>query len=91
MIKIDQNNNISTLSPKFSLRYNPTNMKNHSSKSRSISVDNIFSLNRLGIDDSFESGRSLTLGIDYKKIMVKVLLMRQVMKKNLLNLNWQQF
>ena len=67
MIKIDQNNNISTLSPKFSLRYNPTNMKNHSSKSRSISVDNIFSLNRLGIDDSFESGRSLTLGIDYKK------------------------
>ena len=70
MIKIDQNNSISTLSPKFSLRHNPTNMKNHSSKSRSISVDNIFSLNRLGIDD-LESGRSLTLGIDYKKLWRK--------------------
>ena len=28
---------------------------------------NIFSNNRLGLTDSFESGRSLTLGLDYKK------------------------
>ena len=30
-------------------------------------ADNIFSINRLGISDSFESGRSLTIGIDYKR------------------------
>ena len=41
-------------------------MKNHSSKSRTINADNIFSLNRLGIGDSYESGRSLTLGVNYK-------------------------
>ena len=33
--------------------------------------NNIFSINRLGIDDSFESGSSITLGIDYKKENIK--------------------
>ena len=42
-------------------------MKNYSSESRTVNSDNIFSINRLGINDSFEAGRSLTLGIDYKK------------------------
>ena len=56
-----------TLIPKLSLRVNPSDMKNHSSDERTINTSNIFSINRLGIDDSFESGNSLTLGIDYKK------------------------
>ena len=58
---------INYLTPKVLLRINPSDMKDHSSSDKTINVDNIFSKNRLGIGDSFESGRSLTLGIDYKK------------------------
>jgi LPS-assembly protein len=67
LIKFEDDNIINSITPRVSLRYNPTDMKNHSSKSRTINADNIFSLNRLGIGDSYESGRSLTLGVDYKK------------------------
>ena len=42
-------------------------MKNHSTDERKITPSNIFSINRLGINDSLESGNSLTLGIDYKR------------------------
>ena len=55
------------ITPKLSLRFNPSDMINHSSKTSEINVNNIFANNRLGINDSLESGRSLTLGIDYKK------------------------
>ena len=55
------------ITPKMSFRFNPSDMKNYSTDSRQIDVNNIFADNRLGIDDSLESGRSLTLGIDYKK------------------------
>ena len=60
-------NSINYLTPKILLRVNPSDMKDHSLSDKTINVDNIFSKNRLGIGDSFESGRSLTLGIDYKK------------------------
>ena len=63
--KINGYNN--TLTPKASLRFNPSDMKNYSSTEKNITVDNIFSINRLGLDDSFEEGKSLTVGIDYKK------------------------
>ncbi len=56
-----------SLTPKLSFRFNPSDMKNYSSESRKIDVNNIFENNRLGLGDSLESGRSLTLGIDYKK------------------------
>ncbi len=55
------------LTPKISLRANPSDMKNHNSTKRTINNDNIFSINRLGLEDSFESGKSLTVGLDYKK------------------------
>ena len=42
-------------------------MKDYSSSDRSINVDGIFDINRLGLDDSFEAGKSLTLGLEYKK------------------------
>ena len=32
-----------------------------------MTVDNIFNINRLGIDDSYEKGKSLTVGLDYRK------------------------
>ncbi len=66
LIKSNENyNNI--LIPRLSLRVNPSDMKNHSSSERKINMDNIFDINRLGIDDTFESGNSLTVGVDFKK------------------------
>ena len=55
------------ITPKVSFRFNPSDMKNYSTSSPNITVDNVFGINRLGLDDSFEKGKSLTLGIDYKK------------------------
>ena len=55
------------LTPKISLRANPVNnMIDHSSSNKIITANNAFSINRLGISDSFEAGKSLTLGLDYK-------------------------
>ena len=55
------------LTPTISFRFNPSDMKDYSSTSRILNVENIFSINRLGFDDSFEKGRSLTVGLNYKK------------------------
>ena len=64
----ENNKTINYIVPKISFRLNPGDMKNYSSSSeKKINIDNIFSENRLGITDSFEAGRSITLGIDYKK------------------------
>ena len=52
--------------PKISFRINPSDMKNYSNDSRLITTDNIFGINRLGVGDSYESGKSLTVGIDFK-------------------------
>ncbi len=59
--------NIKFLTPKLSLRANPGDMKNYNSDTRTINTENIFSLNRLGLDDSLEAGKSLTIGVDYRK------------------------
>ena len=56
-----------TLTPKISLRINPgNNMDNYSNRSANITASNVFNMNRLGISNDFEAGRSLTLGFDYK-------------------------
>ena len=60
-------NSRNTLTPKVSFKLSPHDMKNHTSTSRRINIDNIFSSNRLGLEDSFETGESLTLGIDFVK------------------------
>jgi LPS-assembly protein len=41
-------------------------MKDYSSSGRIITANNAFNINRFGFSDSFETGRSLTLGLDYK-------------------------
>ena len=50
-----------------SFRLNPEDMKDYSSSDRSVNVSSIFDINRLAIDDSFEEGKSLTIGFDYKR------------------------
>tara|TARA_B110001452_G_scaffold147321_1_gene122613 strand:- start:96 stop:788 length:693 start_codon:yes stop_codon:yes gene_type:complete len=42
-------------------------MKNNSNESRRIDVGNIFSSNRLSLDNSLETGESITLGLNFKK------------------------
>ena len=64
-------NSRNTLTPKASLRLSPHDMKNHASLSRRINIDNIFTSNRLALVDSFETGESLTLGIDFVKNKIK--------------------
>ena len=70
-LKKQTEKSLSYLTPKISFRMNPSDMKNHKTSKRTITTDNIFSNNRLGLGDSFESGRSLTLGFDYKKESLK--------------------
>ena len=67
--KTSDHNNL--LTPKMSLRFSPSEMKDYSSSERQISTDNIFSDNRLGTEDTFETGKSLTIGFDYKKEKLK--------------------
>jgi LPS-assembly protein len=42
-------------------------MKNYTVSERTIDAHNAFAINRLGLSDTLESGRSLTLGLDFKK------------------------
>ncbi len=60
-------NNINYLKPKALIKINPSDMKDYSTSGRKVNVNNIFNYNRLGFGDTFESGRSLTLGLDFKK------------------------
>ncbi len=55
------------LTPKISIRHSPNDSKNLKDEDRLLSVDNIFSLNRIGYDQSIEGGNSLTIGLDYEK------------------------
>ena len=60
-------NSTDYLIPKISLRMNPGNMKDRSTENRNVDVSNIFNIDRMSLGDEFESGKSLTLGLDYKK------------------------
>jgi LPS-assembly protein len=58
---------VETLTPKVSFRVNPgNNMNDHNGSSSIINASNAFDINRLGIGNDFESGKSITLGLDYK-------------------------
>ena len=61
------NMNRQIFTPKISLRINPgNNMDNYSNSQSNITANNVYDINRLGISDVFEAGRSLTFGFDYK-------------------------
>ena len=61
-----------TLEPKLSFRLSPHDMKNNSAQERRMSINNIFGADRLGMGDSFESGESLTIGLNFKQERVKI-------------------
>jgi LPS-assembly protein len=45
------------LSPKVSIKYNPSDMKDYSGENRKIFNNNLFETNRLGLVDTLESGK----------------------------------
>jgi len=65
------NTSTNTITPKMSFRLNPGDMNNHVDLERTLNTDNIFNINRLGLSEDLEGGKSLTLGIDYKKESLK--------------------
>ena len=65
------NSNFNTLEPKLSLRLSPHDMKNNGELERRIDINNIFNSNRLSMNDSFEGGESITLGLNFKKEKIK--------------------
>tara|TARA_A100000164_G_scaffold380663_1_gene428948 strand:+ start:519 stop:2891 length:2373 start_codon:yes stop_codon:yes gene_type:complete len=54
------------LSGKASLMYSPNKNKNLKNLDRKINFNNVFTQNRLGLNDSLEGGQSLTLGGKFK-------------------------
>jgi len=56
-----------TLMPRLNFRISPHDMKYHGNTSRRVDAGNVFSSGRLSLGDSFETGESLTMGIDFKK------------------------
>ena len=63
--------NFNTIEPKISIRLSPHDMKNNKELERRIDINNIFNSNRLSINDSFEGGDSITLGLNFKKEKIK--------------------
>ena len=63
----DTEKSLNTLEPKLSFRFSPHDMKNNFNLERRIDTSNIFNINRLGMDDSLESGESITAGLNFSK------------------------
>jgi len=56
------------LSPKISFMYSPNATKNIKDTERRIDINNIYSLNRIGVGSTVEGGESLTIGSEYDLI-----------------------
>jgi len=67
LINENYKNHKDYLTPRASLKFNPGSMSNYRNEERTINVDNIYSYNRLGLTDVLETGKSITIGLDYKK------------------------
>ena len=66
-LKRTSDNDKEILKPKISLRFSPNNNKNLRDEERRIDINNIFSLGRIGANDTLEGGASFTYGLDYLK------------------------
>ena len=60
-------NSFNTLEPRLSFRTSPHEMKNNNKLDRRVDINNIYNINRLDMDNSYEGGESLTIGFDLKK------------------------
>ena len=54
--------NTDVLEPKITMKYSPNNNKDLSDTDRRIDINNIFSLNRLGLNETLEGGTRLLMG-----------------------------
>ena len=63
----DTKKSLNKLEPRLSFRFNPHDMKSNTNLDRRIDINNIFNTNRLSFEDTFESGESLTVGLNYNK------------------------
>ena len=61
----------SFLSGKASFMYSPNKSKNIKDLDRKINIRNVYSQNRLGLNDSVEGGQSITLGGEYEIVNKK--------------------
>jgi LPS-assembly protein len=66
-LKKESEKNINYFTPKFALMYSPNKTKNLSSDNRRIDTSNIFSINRIGNNETIEGGSSLTYGAIFNK------------------------
>ncbi len=64
-LKKKSTNYVSEFTPKLSLRLSPARSENLINEDRRINVVNIFSNNRLGLNESLEGGQSITMGTEY--------------------------
>ena len=66
-LKKERKNFNSFLTPKISMRYSPNPTKNISTSDQRLNINNIFSLERVGTNNSIEGGQSLTIGNEYRR------------------------
>jgi len=61
-------NHDNIFTPILSLRYSPNKTRNIRHAKKRIDINNIYSIDRIGENDSVEGGQSITLGSSFKKI-----------------------
>jgi LPS-assembly protein len=60
-------NYTNVLKPMASIKYSPSKSKNMRNDDKRIDIGNIFSFNRIGVNDSVEGGTSITYGLEFTK------------------------
>jgi len=64
--KMQNYDNIFT--PTLSFRYSPNKTRNLINSNRRVDINNIYTLNRIGEENTVEGGQSITIGSNFKKI-----------------------
>jgi LPS-assembly protein len=64
-LKNEKGNFTKYLTPKLFTMLSPFKSENLQNEDKQISIENLFSNNRLGLSDSLEGGKSLTIGFDF--------------------------
>ena len=66
-LKKETTNYNNIFKPTVSLRFSPNNTKDVRKRERRVDASNVFSLNRLSLNDAVEGGASLTYGTEFSK------------------------